>query len=199
MTEEAPSSSDEVFNQSDSGNDNQVTFILEKHKCLTEEFKAIQALGVPITKEGKVSLSEMLETESLVTLSFMKRLLIENARKVQTVRQMSVLETDEEMPIGDPSIQFFGIEWSLLFKRWQRIGRKIVSYNKSLESRKVDMMLLASIIKMMNQTQLELEHHRVAIVSGHLTQEHLETQLSNQRRVSNIGEQANKEKEKDIR
>lgn len=192
MAEDGQSSSDDVFN-SDSGADDQVKLILEKHKHLSEDLKAIQMLEIPRTREGKLYLSEKVE-KCLVSISFTKELLIESARQYLTARQMFVLDMDEDSPVGDPSIQFFGIEWTLLFKRWQRIGRKVVSYGESLGSKKVEMMLLASILKMMNHTHMELQHHQVAIISGQLTPEHLEKQLHNQRRVSNIGEKAKRDK-----
>ena len=188
MTEEVHTSSDDVFNSDDNG-DNQIKLIVEKHRCLSDDLEVLQTLGIPMTREGKETLTDKVDT-ILVSLLVMKELLIDSARHYLTARQVFVLEMEEETAITDPSIQFFGLEWTLLNKRWQRIGRKVVSYSESLESKKVEMVTLASILKMMNQMGIELHHHQVAVISDQLSPDHLERQLHNQRRVSNIGERA---------
>ena len=196
MADIVPSSSDEVFNTCDGAHniELQIKIILDHHKQVNEDLKVIQNLGAPITEEGKMSIDEKLESKVLVALVYMKKVLIEIARKFQTARQMAVLELDKETPVADPSVQFFGVEWILLFKRWKKIGHKIATYGEILKYKKVDLVLLGTILQLLNQTMVELQHHQIAVVSGNLTQQQLDITLKDQRRVTTIGEHAKKDK-----
>ena len=75
MADDVPSSSDEVFNTGDGANNTniQMKLILDHHKQVNEDLKVIQDLGAPITDEGKMSISEKLDSKVLVSLLFIKK------------------------------------------------------------------------------------------------------------------------------
>ena len=94
-------------------------------------------------------------------------------------RKMSLLDSDDESL--DISIQFFGLEWRQVLRRWDRVGRNIrILFDAWLQENKkvkVDMLMFADIIKSINQTVAELERHGSAVVSGQLTRDQVQCQL----------------------
>ena len=92
---------------------------------------------------------------------------------------MSLLDSDDESL--DISIQFFGLEWRQVLRRWDRVGRNIrILFDAWLQENKkvkVDMLMFSDIIKSINQTVAELERHGSAVVSGQLTRDQVQCQL----------------------
>ena len=92
---------------------------------------------------------------------------------------MSLLDSDDESL--DISIQFFGLEWKLVLKRWERVGKNVqIMFNTWIQQNKkvkVDMLLFGDIIKSINQTSAEIESHRAAITCGQLTEDQKQCQL----------------------
>ena len=193
MSRKTPGSSpDEVF-VTCHGPDTKNKKAFDNYREISDYLNKIEQFGVDLSADKKTFLLKTIKA-ALESLATMKEMLVESAKVQLSARQSFVLETNEDAPVMDPSVQFFGIEWTRLLKRWQKVGKKLPIYIESLESRKVDVVLLISILKQLDQIKMELQHHQVAITSNQLTDEHLQKQLNSQRRVSNIGEKARLER-----
>ena len=114
--------------------------------------------------------------------------MINTARPYLFPKQVSLLEPIEEPLSSDPSIQYFGLEWSLFITRWKKVGKKIFIYKKNLVTHFVDFPRLVSIIDLINSTSVDLSLHLWAIVTDQLSAEKQREQLFMQRKMTYLGE-----------
>ena len=110
-----------------------------------------------------------------------------DARKLLTTRQFDILTMEDDTFIMDPSIQFFGLDWTLLFSRLKIMESKLISYLKNRQSKKMELMILASILKIISQTSTELHQHCIAVVVPKINEKPLTTKkISSSTRESEL-------------
>ena len=165
---------DDVINTND-----KMSAMLDKFQLLKEALKDLKALDDPITEDKNLFVNKVeIVIKNLLEI---RDNLMSGAQHFLTTRQFDVLTMEEDTLIMDPSIQFFGLDWTLLFSRIQRMKKKILSYIKDLQSKKIDMMTLASILKTISQTSLELHQHCMAVIGDKMADKKNDKKISSQK------------------
>ena len=145
-----------------SGNDD-IQVLVDNLKQLKECSNILKELNDPVNTDEKEEFVDKIETVIKCLLDI-RELLMSDARNILTMRQYDILTMEEETVITDPSIQFFGIDWTLLNSRIKILEKKLLAYMKNLQVAKLEMMMLASILKIISQMSTELHHHSIAVV-----------------------------------
>jgi len=96
-------------------------------------------------------------------LEDIRDILMENVKGGLPVRQLSLLE-DQEMKT-DPSVQFFGIEWDLVFSRCISLSLNIQIFKQRLSADIVDIIGLSAILIGLSEVGAELGDHLVSLIS----------------------------------
>ena len=133
----------------ESFDDGKMRAIIDNLKNLKECVSNLKDLKDPINPNEKAFFVDKVETVIKCLLDI-RELLMSDARNCLTTRQFEILTMEEDTFIMDPSIQFFGLDWTLLFSRLKIMESKLISYLKNLQSKK--MMTFASLLKIISQT-----------------------------------------------
>ena len=166
--------------------DDEMEATLDHLKNLKECVSNLKDLNNPIKPSEKELFVDKVET-AIKCLLDIRELLMSNARNLLTTQQFDILTMEEDTFIMDPSIQFFGLDWTLLFSRLKMLESKLLSYLKNLESKKMEMMTLASILKIISQTSTELHQYCVAVVVPKISAKPLTTKkISSSTRESKL-------------
>ena len=145
-----------------SGNDD-IQVLVENLKQLKECLHILKELNDPVNRDEKEEFVDKIETVIKCLLNI-RELLMSNTRNTLTMRQYDILTMEEETVITDPSIQFFGIDWTLLSSRIKILEKKLLAYIKNLQVAKLDVMMLASILRIISQVSTELHQHSIVVV-----------------------------------
>ena len=143
-------------------NDN-IQVLAENLKQLKECLVFLKELYNPVNTNEKAEFVDKIETVIKCLLEI-REFLMSDARNTLTSRQYDILTMEEDTVITDPSIQFFGIDWTLLNSRVKILEKKLKAYMKNLKVVKLDVMMLASILKIITQMSTELHQHSIAVV-----------------------------------
>ena len=149
--------SDESFN------DDKIGATLDNLKYLKESLQNLKDLNDPINTDEKEVFVDKVEMV-IKSLLEIRELLMSDVRNFLTSRQYDILTMEEDTFIMDPSIQFFGLDWTLLTSRLKIMENKLLSYMKNLQLKRMEVMTLASILKIISQTSTELHQHSIAVV-----------------------------------
>jgi len=90
---------------------------------------------------------------------------------------------------GDPSIQYFGLEWSSIFSRCYNLGIQIRLLKAGLEQHRLSPDRLKLSLILIHQLSAEIQMHAAAVYSGRLGSSHLSLQIQ-QQMVTNLGRDA---------
>ena len=161
--------------------------VQEKYEKVKDCLDQLRVTGVPVSDEEKEEVRITIE-DLKSELQEMKEIMINTARPYLSPKQVCLLEPIEEPLSSDPSIQYFGLEWSLFMTRWKKVEKKIFIYKKNLETHLVDFSRLVSIVDLINSTSVDLSLHLWAIVTDQLSAEKLREQLFMQRKMTYLGE-----------
>ena len=136
---------------------------LDNLKSLKECVHTLKELNDPIKMTEKEQFVDKVETIIKCLLNI-RELLMSDVRNFLTTRQYEILTIEEDTFIMDPSIQFFGLDWDLLSSRLKTLEAKLLSYMKNLQIARMEVMVLASILKIISQTSTELHQYSIAVV-----------------------------------
>jgi len=106
-----------------------------------------------------------------------------------TVQDLTDLKEQSMLPV-DPSIEFFGIEWTSVFSRLYSLGVEIRLLKAGLEQERLSFLRLRAGLQLVNQLIAELQMHAAAVSSGRMSSSHLNFQLRQQQNFTNIGRAA---------
>ena len=87
---------------------------------------------------------------------------VREAMKFLSQKQMNILSVEEELVNADPSVEYFGIDWTLLYSRVATLKRLLLPSTSTV--RTLEMTSLAAILKILSQTTLELHLHCMTMV-----------------------------------
>ena len=132
--------SDESFN------DDKIGATLDNLKYLKECLQNLKDLNDPINTDEKEVFVDKVEMV-IKSLLEIRELLMVDVRNFLTSRQYDILTMEEDTFIMDLSIQFFGLDWTLLTSRLKIMESKLLSYMKNLQLKRMEVMTLASILK----------------------------------------------------
>ena len=134
--------------------ENPMKTVQEKHKKVKDCLDQLRVNGAHISDEEKVEVKITIE-DLKSELQEMKEIIINTARPYLSPKQLSLLEPIEEPLSSDPSIQYFGLEWSLFMTRWKKVENKIFIYKRNHETHFVDFSRLVSIVELINSTSTD--------------------------------------------
>ena len=140
--------------------DDKMEIVVAKHESLTESFRDLMRISSSVTKEKKDEVQDFIDLVS-VEMSDIKTLLLDTTKSLLTPHEVSELGSDENKAHRniDPSILFFGLDWTTLLLRWQTCGKKLEFYRTALEDRRVDIVVLTVVMEIIELTREELSQH----------------------------------------
>jgi len=106
-----------------------------------------------------------------------------------SVQEYMDLKSESQRP-ADPSVEFFGLEWSSVFSRCYTLGVEIRLLKSGLEQEHLNPDRLLTCLSTLHQLMAEIQMHAAALESGRLTAKHLATQLQQQQVVASVGRTA---------
>ena len=112
----------------------------------------------PTDKLLQVALGFYLLRQRLMTCAYFKL----PGNLVEELRQMAD-------PVVDPSVEYFGLEWTSVFTRMKRLARLIGSLKRDLGSGDVNMSVMKKILYLIDQLSAELDLHAIAYKHGRLS------------------------------
>ena len=113
--------------------------------------------------------------QACAELEDIRDILVEAVRDKMSPRQLQVLEAETDA--GDPSVQFFGVEWEGVFAKCFSLGLNIRIFKQRLTGDVVDRLGLAAILMDLRRVESELGDHLVAMLSGRLSRSSLAADL----------------------
>lgn len=112
----------------------------------------------PTDRLLQVALGFYLLRQRLMTCAYFKL----SGNLVEELRQMAD-------PVVDPSVEYFGLEWSSVFTRMKRLARLISSLKRDLVNGDVNMSAMKKSLYLIDQLSAELDLHAVAYKHGRLS------------------------------
>jgi len=106
-----------------------------------------------------------------------------------SVQEYMDLKSESSRP-ADPSVEFFGLEWSSVFSRCYTLGVDIRLLKSGLDQDRLNPDRLLTCLSTLHQLLAEIQMHAAALESGRLTAKHLATQLQQQQVVASVGRTA---------
>jgi len=124
------------------------------------------------TKEAETTASAVADQDPLdkveLGLDMIRKRLLTCAYYKLTAQEFVVLKS-ERLLAADPSVQFFGLEWSSVFSRCYKVGMEIRLLKSGLKQNRLCTERLASCLALVNQLTHEIQLHRAAQRSGRLS------------------------------
>ena len=111
-------------------------------------------------EKQKICLNLKLASDELECIRF---ILLESVEGEVSDRQMEVIGGRGTGKQADPSIQYFGAEWSSVFSKLFNTGLNIRIFKQRQSSGYLDILSLASILAEMDKVQGEVELHMIFI------------------------------------
>ena len=114
-------------------------------------------------------------------LNAVRTVLVESVQGELTHRQLAVVTGRTEDSRLDPSIQYFGAEWSSLFSKLFNTGLNIRIFKQRLSAGYKDLLSLSSILAEMDTVQREVKLHILFLNPGG---KHSQEKVTNDKRES---------------
>jgi len=89
----------------------------------------------------------------------------------------------------DPSVEFFGLEWTSVFRRFYKLGVELRLLKTCLQQNRMNVERLETCLRLISQLTMEAQMHGQAVQTGRLTSSNLSLQLK-QQTVAKVGRTA---------
>jgi len=89
----------------------------------------------------------------------------------------------------DPSVEFFGFEWTSVFRRFYKLGVELRLLKTCLQQNRMNVERLETCLRLISQLTMEAQMHGQAVQTGRLTSSNLSLQLK-QQTVAKVGRTA---------
>ena len=179
--------SDEVFIVEDSYK-NQIIEAQEKYEKVWDGLHQLKGIGYSVNDEKKESVKKKVD-DLVQNMQRIKEIVNQTARPLLTTKEFRKLEDQEETSSADPSIQFFGLEWTLFLPRWSQVGENLPLYWTNLESGIVDISGVRGLHQLINNTVVDLGLHCMAVITDQLSEDKLREQMLVQQKMTFLGKQ----------
>jgi len=121
-------------------------------------------------------------------LDLLRQRLLSSAFYMLTAQEYSGIVRDSGVS-ADPSVEFFGLEWTSVFRRFYKLGVELRLLKTGLQQNRMNVDRLCTCLSLINQLTLEAQMHGQAVRQGRLSSSNLSLQLK-QQTVAQIGRTA---------
>lgn len=121
-------------------------------------------------------------------LDLLRQRLLSSAFYMLTAQEYSGIVRDSGVS-ADPSVEFFGLEWTSVFRRFYKLGVELRLLKTGLQQNRMNVDRLCTCLSLINQLTMEAQMHGQAVRQGRLSSSNLSLQLK-QQTVAQIGRTA---------
>lgn len=121
-------------------------------------------------------------------LDLLRQRLLSSAFYMLTAQEYSGIVRDSGVS-ADPSVEFFGLEWTSVFRRFYKLGVELRLLKTGLQQNRMNVDRLCTCLSLTNQLTMEAQMHGQAVRQGRLSSSNLSLQLK-QQTVAQIGRTA---------
>jgi len=121
-----------------------------------------------------------------IGLDLIRQRLLSCANRNLTAQEFEELDLDH-LKQGDPSVEFFGLEWTSVFSKCYSLGFELRLLKAGLEQNRLCTYRLRVCFSLINQLLAEAHMHTMAVDSGRLRSNHLNLQALKQQTSSGVG------------
>lgn len=121
-------------------------------------------------------------------LDLLRQRLLSSAFYMLTAQEYSGIVRDSGVS-ADPSVEFFGLEWTSVFRRFYKLGVELRLLKTGLQQNRMNVDRLCTCLSLINQLTMEAQMHGQAVRQGRLSSNNLSLQLK-QQTVAQIGRTA---------
>jgi len=121
-------------------------------------------------------------------LDLLRQRLLSSAFYMLTAQEYSGIVRDSGVS-ADPSVEFFGLEWTSVFRRFYKLGVELRLLKTGLQQNRMNVDRLCTCLSLINQLTMEAQMHGQAVLQGRLSSSNLSLQLK-QQTVAQIGRTA---------
>lgn len=121
-------------------------------------------------------------------LDLLRQRLLSCAFYMLTAQEYSCLVKDT-VTSPDPSVEFFGLEWTSVFRRFYKLGVELRLLKTGLQQNRMNVERLETCLSLISQLTMEAQMHGQAVQTGRLSSSNLSLQLK-QQTVAQVGRTA---------
>jgi len=121
-------------------------------------------------------------------LDLLRQRLLSCAFYMLTAQEYSGLVKDT-VTSPDPSVEFFGLEWTSVFRRFYKLGVELRLLKTGLQQNRMNVERLETCLSLISQLTMEAQMHGQAVQTGRLSSSNLSLQLK-QQTVAQVGRTA---------
>jgi len=121
-------------------------------------------------------------------LDLLRQRLLSCAFYMLTAQEYSCLVKDT-VTSPDPSVEFFGLEWTSVFRRFYKLGVELRLLKTGLQQNRMNIERLETCLSLISQLTMEAQMHGQAVQTGRLSSSNLSLQLK-QQTVAQVGRTA---------
>ena len=177
--------SDDVFIAEESY-ENQIIEAQGKYEKVWDGLYQLKSMGPSVEDKEKENVREIVD-DLVQNMHEIKDIVMKTARHLLTTKEINKLEDQDENSSSDPSIQFFGLEWSLFLPRWSHVGESLLLYWTNLESGIVDISGVRGLHQLINYTVEDISLHCLAVITDQLSEDKLREQMLMQQKMTSLG------------
>jgi len=186
--------SDDVFIAEDSY-ENQIIEAQGKYEKVWDGLHQLKSMGPSVEDKEKENVKKIVD-DLVQNMHEIKDIVIKTSRHLLTTKEINKLEDQDENSSSDPSIQFFGLEWSLFLPRWSQVGESLLLHRTNLESGIVDISGVRGLHQLINYTIVDISLHCLAVITDQLSEDKLRQQMLMQQKMTTLGKVRKLEKGK---
>ena len=176
-------SDDDVFYDDDNANKDDLKSLINK---ITDDLSELKLCENTSQEKDKKLTADIIDKICL-QLEAAKEEVLKTAAKHITSMQLENLQGLQNSQYSNPSVQFFGLDWTLFLSRWKKVDKKVFLFEKNLKTGALDYPMVCSVIRLICLSKEDLCLHNLAVERDSLCEEKLKDQLLLQQKMTNLG------------